>query len=74
MMTKQDIIHQHRMTLYNIDLVADWKTAADDHIRIVDVHLLHPAGNESIFKLISGNVFRNLVDDIEAAELKRKWM
>jgi hypothetical protein len=73
-MNADTTIHQHQMTLYNIDLVADWQTAANDHIRIVDVHLLHPAGNESVFRLMSGNVFRHIVEDIENAELKRKWI
>jgi hypothetical protein len=62
------------MTLYNIDIVADWKTAADDHIKIVDVHLLHLSKNQSVFKFISGNIFKSIVDDIESAELKRKWI
>jgi hypothetical protein len=73
-MNADPTIHQHRMTLYNLDLVADWNVQRDDHIRIVDVHLLHPAGNESLFKLLSGHVFNKIVEDIEAAELKRKWM
>jgi hypothetical protein len=72
-MTADTTIHQHQMTLYNIDLVADWQTQ-HDNIKIVDVHLLYPAGNESVFRLMSGNVFRHIVEDIENAELKRKWM
>ena len=72
-MNADTTIHQHKMTLYNLDLVADWQPHGD-HIKIVDVHLLLPVGNESIFRLISGNVFKRIVDDIEADELKRKWI
>jgi hypothetical protein len=72
-MNADTITHQHRMTLYNTDLIADWQTQ-HDHIKIVDVHLLHPSPNESVFRLLSGKVFRHIVDDIEAEELKRKWM
>jgi hypothetical protein len=68
-MSADAIIHQHKMTLYNIDLIADWQPYGD-HIKIVDVHLLHPAGNESVFRLISGNVFKHIVEDIEKNDLK----
>jgi hypothetical protein len=65
-------IHQHPMTLYNLDIIADWNVAIDDHIRIVDVRLLRPP--ITIFRFISGKVLRHICDDIENAELKRKWV
>jgi hypothetical protein len=72
-MTADTTTHQHRMTLYNTDLIAEWQTQGD-HIKIVDVHFLHPSNKESVFRFLSGNVFKHIVEDIEANELKRKWM
>jgi hypothetical protein len=71
-MTPDATIHQHRMTLYNLDLVIDWRYE-NDQVKIIEVHIIH-YDYPDLVKFLSGKVFKLMVEDIENNKLKSKWI
>jgi hypothetical protein len=60
------------MILFNYDVIAEY-IYQNDKIHVTAVRLL-VCGSHDLFRFISGKVFGLIVNDIEAEELKRKWM
>jgi hypothetical protein len=58
------------MTLYNLDLIIYWELK-NDKVKIVEVHLLHQ-NYPDLLNLLSGKVFKLMVEDIENYELKKR--
>jgi hypothetical protein len=71
-MKPDKLVHQHRMTLYNHDMVIKWKYE-NDHIKIMEIHFMDHE-QPDLLRFLSGEVFRLIVEDIEVEDMKKKWM
>jgi hypothetical protein len=71
-MKPDKIIHQHKMTLYNHDLIINWKYE-NDHVKIIEIHFMSHE-QPDLLRFLSGKVFRMIVEDIEVDDMRKKWM
>jgi hypothetical protein len=71
-MKPDKLIHQHKMTLYNFDIIVKW-IFQNDTIHVTAV-IFQFFGGHDLKRFMSKNVFRLIVESIENEEMKRKWM
>jgi hypothetical protein len=71
-MKPDKLIHQHKMILYNFDVIVEY-SFQNDKIRVTAVKF-QLCGSHDFIRFISDKALRLIVDDIEAEELKRKWI
>ena len=60
-MKPEATINQHKMTLYNHDLVAEWHFE-NDFIKISEVRILYNS-ESNLLKFISGKIFEAIMDE-----------
>jgi len=71
-MKPDKLIHQHAMVLYNYNLVVEY-IFQNDKITVTAVKF-NVCGEHDLKRFMSENVFKLIVEDIENAEMVRKWM
>lgn len=71
-MKPDKLVHQHRMTLYNFDVIVEY-IFQNDLIHVTAVNF-QVCGSHDLKRFMSGNVFKLIVESIENDEIKRKWM
>jgi hypothetical protein len=68
-MKPDSIVHKHKMALYNLDLIVDWRFE-NDKVKIVEVHIIHH-NYPDLLNFLSGKVFKLIVEHIEIHDLKK---
>jgi hypothetical protein len=71
-MKPDKLTHQHQMVLFNFDVIVEWMFRND--LIYVTAVKFHVCGDHDFKRFLSGNCFRLIVEDIENAEMVRKWM